>query len=640
MFNRNGIPFEILLTVAVFFLAIFVLMTYVKSKLYCNGNAFAKAGSLLFLLFITASTYAQERKEIEITSDVTRIDEAQYPGAIIFSKSDNQIYIEHEGVEMWCDVAFFYKDENFVKAYQNVRIKQGDSVAMRSQYAEYRGNTKFAYARGKVWLKKDTTTVTSDTMYFDRIKQQAYYRSGGTVTSPNSTITSRIGRYYIENDKISFINDVEVVNPKYIINSEQLDFYSENEHAYLYGPTTIVSDSSKVYCERGFYDTKTDYGYFVKNSRIDYNNRQVFGDSLFFNRVTNFASATNNIRVIDTLNNSVIKGHYAEVYRDKDSVFITQRAVAITVEQQDSVYIHGDKLIVTGKPENRIVRGYYNVKLYKSDLSGKCDSIHVNQKTGLTQMIRRPILWSDKSQITGDSIHLISNNETEKLDSLKVFDNSFIIQKDSISGYNQIKGQKLFGFFDDENQLEKVDIVNNAESIIYIREDTGALQGIDKSKSATITITFFEKAIDEVIKYKNPGGDIWPESQWLDQPQELKDFEWRGDEQLLSKEDIFKGEAPFELTKIKGIPLPEIDEDFFAPPEDGADPPSIPTSSELTIDDLSARKEDEQPIGTTSKDEELLNERESVLNRNNSAAQKQEYQKKYGTGTIKKKKDN
>ena len=109
-------------------------------------------------------------------------------------------------------------------------------------------------------------------MYFDRIKQQAYYRSGGVVTSPNSKIRSKIGRYYLDKDKISFVHKVEVTNPQYTINSEQLDFYSVNEQAYLYGPTTITSDSSQVYCERGFYDTKNDRGYFVKNSRIDYKN--------------------------------------------------------------------------------------------------------------------------------------------------------------------------------------------------------------------------------------------------------------------------------------------------------------------------------------------------------------------------------
>lgn len=616
------------------FLAIFVKMTQVSERLRSIHYAFAKAYIPLLLFFFISTIQAQERKEIDITSDVTRIDEEKYPGALIMNKTTSQVFIEHEGIEMWCDVAFHYKSENFVRAIGNVRIEQGDSVSMRSKYAEYRGNTKFAYARGNVWLKKDTTTVTSDTMYFDRNKQQAYYRSGGTVTSPNSTITSKIGRYYIQDDKISFIHKVKVVNPQYVINSEQLDFYSENEHAYLYGPTTIVSDSSTVYCERGFYDTKYDNGYFVKNSRIDYDNRQVFGDSLYFDRPTNFASATNNIRVIDSLNNSIIKGHYAEVYRDKDSVFITKRAVAITVEEQDSVYVHGDRLIVTGKPENRIIRGFKNVKLYKSDLSGKCDSIHINEKAGLTKMIRQPILWNGQSQITGDSIQLVNDTETNKLDSLKVFDHAFIIQKDTISGHNQIKGQILYGFFDDKNQLRQVDILNNAESIIYIREENGALQGIDKSKSASITINFTDQAIDEVVKYKNPGGDIWPESQFINQDQTLADFNWRGDERIYSKEDIFKGAAPFELTKIKGIPLPEIDEDFFTPADN--EPSEIPINSELKEKDLVSRKEDEQPIGTSLQDVALDKSRQDVIKNNNAQSQRLEYQKKYGTGTVKK----
>ncbi|WP_299682746.1 OstA-like protein [uncultured Dokdonia sp.] len=574
-------------------------------------------------VFAFAKAYTQEeRKEIDITSDVSRIDEEKYPGAFIMNKSKKQVYIIHEGIEMWCDLAFHYKEENFVKALGNVKIKQGDSVSMRSRYAEYNGDTKFAFAAGDVWLKKDTTVVTTDTMYFDRNKQQSYYRTGGVVTSPNSKITSRIGRYYLEEDKISFISNVEVTNPEYVINSEQLDFYSETEHAYLYGPTTITSETSKVYCERGFYDTKNDYGYFVKNSRIDYDNRQVFGDSLYFDRTTNFASATNNIRVKDTLNKSLIKGHYAEVYRAKDSVFITQRAVAITEQEGDSVYVHGDRLIITGKPENRIVRGYYNVRMYKSDMSGKCDSIHINQKTGLTQMIRRPILWNEANQITGDSIHLINDAVTEKLDSLKVFDNAFIIQKDSIDGYNQVKGQKLYGFFNKENQLDSVNIINNAESIVYMREENGALQGIDKSKSASITILFVDKAIDEVIKYKNPGGNIWPESQFIQQQQTFENFEWRGDERLLSKEDIFKGEPPFTLTKIQGIPLPVIDSDFFEEPEDGD--PDTPSASNLSEKELSNREEDKPKIGTEKEDEIARRQREYLINRNKATATSKE----------------
>ena len=150
----------------------------------CRRGRFAKAFLSAILLLALGLGHAQERKEINITSDVTRIDEEKYPGALIMNKTSNQVFIEHEGIEMWCNLAFHYKEENFVKAIGDVKIRQGDSVAMRSQYAEYRGDTKFAYARGKVWLKKDTTTVTSDTMYFDRNKQQAYYLSLIHISEP------------------------------------------------------------------------------------------------------------------------------------------------------------------------------------------------------------------------------------------------------------------------------------------------------------------------------------------------------------------------------------------------------------------------------------------------------------------------
>ena len=76
---------------------------------------------------------------------------------------------------------------------------------------------------------------------------------------------------------------------------------------------------------------------------------------------------------------------------------------------KDSMYVAGDKILLTGKTEKRIVRIFKNVKIFKSDLQGKCDSIHTSQNTGLTRMFNNPILWSGKSQITGDSIQFITD---------------------------------------------------------------------------------------------------------------------------------------------------------------------------------------------------------------------------------------
>lgn len=521
------------------------------------------------------------------------MDEQRYPGALILSKVEKQVHFTHEGIEIWCDQAIHYAEENFFKAYGNVRMQQGDTVTMNSNYAEYNGTSRFAFASGDVKMRRPQTSLETDTLFFDRLKQQAYYRSGGTVRDTVSVLTSRVGRYFLETDKYSFQSDVVLTNPEYVINSSQLDFYSETGNAFFYGPTTITGETSTVYCERGFYDTRGDTGYFVKNSRIDYENRILEGDSLYFNRNDNFASATNNIKVTDTANNSVIRGHYAEVFREKDSVFITKRAVAVALQEQDSIYIHSDTLMVTGEPENRIIRGFYDARLYKSDMSGKSDSIHIQQSTGLTQMLGNPVIWSGNNQLTGDTIHLLNNPVTEKLDSLKVYDNAFMIQKDSIEGYNQIKGKELIGLFEDDD-LYQVDVLKNTETIYFLRNEANELIGINKTLSSSIRILMENQEVQDIYYYKNIDGNLFPEEELTSSERQLKGFNWRGEEQLHSREDLFTGEAPFELVKIEGIPLPEEDEEFFEERKENDDF-LLNKRSRLKPEDLKNREQDTIP---------------------------------------------
>ena len=542
---------------------------------------------ILFTIIVgsVSSIHGQQKRKITFEySGFLDIDETNYPGASIFTRDDSQqIHIVHEGVNMWCDQAIHYKDQDFVEAYGNVRIVQGDTITMTSKYVEYSGQTQLAYASGDVVLVEPSSTLTTDKLHFDRVKQQAYYDDFGKVVKDSSgVITSKIGRYYMDKSKYQFVEDVKLVNEEYTIDSQQLDFYSNSGHAYLFGPTTIIGETSTIYCERGFYDTQSDTGYFLKNSKIDYDNRQIEGDSLFFDRERSFASATNNIKVTDTINNFIIKGHYAEVFREKDSVFITKRALAITVQENDSLYIHGDTLMVTGDEENRITRAYYNVKMYKSDLSGKADSVHVNHKTGLTQFInlprfnfkdvfagkRTPILWNEHNQMTGDSIHLLSNIETEKLDSLKVFPNAFIVSKDTVGdGFNQIKGQRLIGLFEN-NELYSVDIIKNAEKIYYSRNEKQELVGIDKSKSGKINVLIKDNVIEVITLYNQVDGTITPEEDFATNDKKLRGFVWRDNERPKSVEDLFADDPPLVLPVIKGlsdyIPQDEfVDEDLL-----------------------------------------------------------------------------
>jgi len=160
--------------------------------------------TIIFLL-ISLVALAQDGKQIKVKSDRTIKDENRFPGATILAKVDQQVYMQHEGVEIWCDQAIHYGEDKFVKAIGNVKIKESDTLTLTSKYAEYNGNTKFAYASDDVFMETPSNTLRTDTLFFDRLKQQAYYRSGGTVKdSANNTLTSKIGRYFMDRDQFSF----------------------------------------------------------------------------------------------------------------------------------------------------------------------------------------------------------------------------------------------------------------------------------------------------------------------------------------------------------------------------------------------------------------------------------------------------
>ena len=557
---------------------IIIVIFVVKNRLLKLSKHIYSILVLSIFSLICLKVDAQKKIEIKY-SGFLNFDEINYPGAKILTRDDaEQVHITHQGGNLWCDKAFYYGKQNALEAYGNVKLVQADTVKLSSKYIQYNGDSQLAFASGHVKLESPDSQILTDTLYFDRAKQEAFYNNKGTVKQDTTlTITSKIGRYYMTTKKMKFVNDVVLKNNEATVKSNYFDYYESEKQAYLYGPSTITTEESVTYCEKGFYDSNKKIGYAVKNAKINYDNREVTGDSLYFDNNKNFASATNNIKVTDTLNKSIITGHYAEVYKDKDSVYITKRALAITIQEKDSIYIHANKIMVTGKPEHRIARAYKNAKIYKTDLSGKADSIYSNQKTGLTKLIninsgksdafskaKKPILWNIDNQITGDTIHLKSNTTEEKIDSLIVFNNAFLVSKDTIgTGYNQIKGLKLVGLFNKENKLKHVDIIKNAQSIYYFRNDKDELIGIDKSKSGAIEIDIINNEVDEIKKINQVDGKIYPESKFPKIEALLKGFNWRIDERIKSVNDLFKDDPKFTLPKIKGLEDYIPQDDFF-----------------------------------------------------------------------------
>lgn len=491
---------------------------------------------------------AQDPKKIHIeNADFQDIDESKMPGAILLTRN---VRISHDGVVLTCNKAYFFTKENYLKAFGNVQLVQGDTLYLNSNYAEYSGELKKAFATGNAVMTSPDATLATDTINFDRNIQEVFYNTNGTIINKDNTLKSKSGRYYVTQKKFQFLTAVTLTNKTYEIKSNHLDYYSNSGHSYLFGPSTITSKANYIYTEKGFYDTKKNLAHFLDKSYIKYDDRVIKGDSLYYDRNKEFASATRNVKITDSVNRGVIRGHYAELFKKKDSMFVTKRALAVNFVDNDSVYIHGKRLMVTGKEGDRIIRAFNNVRFYKTDMSGKCDSIHSSSKIGLTKLIGNPILWNGDSQVTGDVMHLIADQKTQKLDSLKVLSNTFLISKDTLgTGYNQVKGLNLFGKFID-GKLHEVDIIKNSEVIYYSRNEAKELIGIDKSVSSKINILFDNNAIETITRFKQIDGILYPEAELPENARTLRGFKWRGDERIKSKDDVFSKEENAEELKV------------------------------------------------------------------------------------------
>ncbi len=542
---------------------------------------------LAFLIaFILVHTLAaQEPKIIEIRqAGGSTQDQVQFPGAnILFKNPEKRVILFHEGALIESDLAYFYAKDNFFKATGEVVFTQGDSLRMTCNSIEYDGKTKTALAKGNVNLKRPDMSLNTEELNLDRISNEAFYNTKGIIIDSASTLTSNQGRYFMNQKKYRFISNVTIDNPEYNVNSDQLDYYTELNQAYLFGNSKIKGEAYTIECERGFYDLDRERGVFKKNATLYYDNKIIKGDSLYFESESDYAAATKNVSILDSLNNSIITGHYGEIFKAKDSAIITRRALAVNIIDNDSLFIHADTLVATGPEERRILRAYYDVRILKSDLRGRSDSLYLDESIGLTKLLNKPlskqqeqvyteadrnannpVLWFDKSQMSGNQILLISDTETNKLDSLKISGNVFIIEKDTLSekGFQQIKGGRLDGAFV-ESKLDNVVIKKNTEMVYYLYNDKDLeLIGINKTTCSALKMYFEEGQISDITFLVEPLGDVFPESELPLNDRTLKGFVWRKEERPESLNDLFdENDRAEQFPEILKFKYPETEQE-------------------------------------------------------------------------------
>lgn len=451
------------------------------------------------------------------------------------------VQFRHNDFNMFCDSAYFHSKNNRMEAYSNVHIERGDTLHLYGDYLTYRGNTNFGKVRKNVKLKDKEAQLLTDSLNFNTEQNHAHYFNGGKIINEDKTITSIKGDYYSSEKMAYFKDSVIVESPDYTVKADTLNYNTEKETAYFIGPTDIYSDSSYLYCEKGWYKTKKNEFLFTQNAVYKKGSRTLKGDTLYYNEPKGFGKIKHNAEMIDTSKNVILKGHYSEYTEDPTSAYLTDQALMIYIDdEKDSLFLHADTLRshYDSTETYRIFKAYNKVKFFKYNIQGKCDSLSYTLKDSTIKMFNDPVMWSDSNQVTGDTIKIFTENN--QINRFKIIDKSFMANQEDTAKYNQIKGSEMTGFFKD-NQLRKIYVKNNSESIYFTKNDKEQIVGVNKGKSSDLSIHLMDSKITHIKMLKSPSGTLYPLKDIKETT--LKGFQWLETFRPKSKEDIFIWES-------------------------------------------------------------------------------------------------
>ncbi len=499
--------------------------------LFCN---------IVVIFMMTGSISAQKPSQ---KKTAVHIEHADYmEGAARFGKNVQALFgnvrFKHHETLMYCDSAFFHRDSNLVHAYGSIHIIQADSIHLYGNILHYFGNEDKAMVRENVRLVNDDVVLTTEYLDYDRKNDVAYYFNGGKIVSGENQLTSSLGYYYPRTEEAHFRDSVVVINPDYTMYSDTLQYFTIPKIVKIVGPTTIHSERNVIYSEAGFYDTANDVAQLERNSSVKGEEQELCGDTIHYNRKSGFGEVFSKMALHDTTNHVIIKGDYGYYNELTRRALATKRAVMMQIEQYDTLFLHADTLRVDPleDTEFQMIRAFHNVKFYRNDFQGRCDSMVYDLRDSINTFYKDPVLWAMGNQMSANVIKLFTKNKT--LYKAELFDNSFIVApEDSSEMYNQIKGRNMVGYIRD-NELYRIDVDGNSQAIYYPK-DKGVIIGMNKAEASNMSILLEKQQVVGIILRSQPAGNLNPPFLVLEENRKLVGFRWLEKYRPKSKKDIF-----------------------------------------------------------------------------------------------------
>ena len=567
----------------------------------------------------------------------TETEVVSFLGPTLISADSSRIYTE-DG---------YYDTENNLAAFtQNAQYQKGEQQAT-ADTIRYDGKRSLYSLEGNARFEEGERLATGDLIRYDEANDRTFLYGNARYQDEKQNIVADEITYDARKETYSTRGRSVISDPPQILTADQVD-YSEEKGLGIAMGNVVWRDTSAeltIVCERAEYDRKTDY---LKASG-GRNNRPLLitvieGDSLFMVSDTLLAIREEPAKALqDTLaipmDSTALAEGRAMVRQNTLPVPIDTTAIAegpatsspdtlaipeglatlhpdtlavrtdslavpegLLTAGQDSTAIQEDSTAVSGNPadgENRRqLLAYYDVRIYKSDMQAVCDSLSYKSSDStfyFYPLRQNPIVWSDTSQFTADTVMMVLADE--KIDRILMRNNAFIINSPDELFFNQIKGKNVTAFFE-ENELRRMSVIGNAESVYYARDESGGYVGVNKTVCSEMMLYFGDNQVDKIKFITEPKAEMKPMKQADHGALKMPGFFWEKQRRPMSLADLFDPEkappSPKDLRQAR--PAAE------APPLEGeASPAEVEEKEEQTAPAPAPERIDLETVGEKGK---------------------------------------
>lgn len=499
---------------------------------------------IILSLSLAGSALAQsgvgtQEGRIEImNADRGEFDAKIAPGA---QRLKGNVRFRHKDAIMSCDSAYLYQDQR-VEAFGRVTIDQGDTLHVEAERSTYSAADRVARLEGNVLLRSRDMELSTPSLLYDLRNRRAMYTNGGRVISRSQgdTLTSVMGTYLTDARKSIFSRNVRLDHPDRTITADTMHYGTSTGVTEFFGATRIVQDSTVILTTRGLYDTRMEKARFSERSSILSKGRILEGDSLHYDRKSGQGLAWGHVQVTDTASDMIVLGDVGRYNEQSDRAVITGHAELRLAMDNDTLYLHGDTLFTSPDSAGKRIQAHRNVRFYRDDLQGACDTLIYSEADSMIRMFNLPILWSGTDQITG--AHIRIGLRDSKADKLYVDDEAFLVSQVDSVHYDQVTGTTMVGQFGDDG-LETLLVEGNSRTVYYVEEEKDGeehILGVNRADCSRIKVRLVEGKVGTITFLDRPDAILYPLEKVPTDELHLEGMEWRAKERPMDRSDIFQ----------------------------------------------------------------------------------------------------